>query len=384
MIPNNSRIIDFINGITGVGAGSQAVVNMPVNRRYHRVLFQCKAVNYTGGTALTTTKLTGSGDNALTVTPTVTNGVITSVAVVAGGSAYVTGDTITINDVTGSGFVGTVTAAGGVVSAVAVTSVGNATPVSPTTFFSSIKLLVNGVTMRDISPTSILKIITANPKESPGVALGELPIYFTPPWRNVNQSNDITSWDLFGQATFSIQLGISNLVTNPNLVGIQEYDYQRNTILQNGKSVPFLQPTAQHEFTFNIGSGRTDINTLPYNFPISRLWISGSVPGSISQVELYLDGNKAFEGTIEQLKQSYQDMGFWFGQPNYLSLNRSSVPALAAAYENPVKFDAAVLSDPDQRWGKAFRAANSLVLRVYSDAAQVLNVVQETLPGAYA
>src|SRR4051812_14998015 len=113
MVQNYGRIIQEINGINGVSANGNAVINMDVNKRYHRNVLQTSAINYTGGTGLATVKITGAGNNNLTVTPTVVNGVITAVAVVAGGTGYTTGDTITITDATGSGFVGTVTAGGG-------------------------------------------------------------------------------------------------------------------------------------------------------------------------------------------------------------------------------------------------------------------------------
>lgn len=380
-IANRGRLINFVNGITGVQAGSSAVLNLPVNQRYHRINFQCAAVNYTGGTGLATVALTGAGNDDLTVTPTVVNGVITAVAVVAGGTGYTTGDTITITDATGEGFVGTVTAAAGVVSAVAVTSIGTPTAINPADMLTGLKILVNGVNMRDIEPANILKLAMANGGYT---RRGELPVYFTPPWRNVNQQNEVTSWDLFGQSTFQMQIGIASTVTNPSLVAINEFDYMRNVRPEGKNQVPFLQPTAQHQFTWPIVAGRNDINTLPFNFPISRMWLQGSTPGAISQVEVLQDGNKVFEATLEQILQTYGDYGFSFGKPDYINSNWASSAALQSAYNEPAYFDCAFIADPDQRWWKALKSVNSLILRVYSDSAQALTIVQETLPGAYA
>lgn len=381
-ILNKGRLINFINGITGVSAGGQAVVNMPVNSRYHRLILQCKAINYKGGTAQKTTHLTGVGDDALTVTPTISNGVITSLAVIAGGTGYVTGDTITTTDATGKGFVGTVTALAGVVTDIAVTVKGVATAISPASFFTGVKLLVNGVNMRDIDASNIIRIAMANgyyPR------LGELPIMFTPPWRNVNPQNELTSWDLFGQSTFQIQLSIAPGLELVSLSGIQEFDYMRNIRPDaKGNAIPFLQPTAQHQFSWPIVAGRNDINTLPYDFPISRMWLRGSSPGNISQLEVFQDGNKAAEFTIEQLKQAYNEYGFTFGKPDLLNMTHATNPALAANYEPPIYFDAAFIADPDQRWFKALKCANQMILRVYSDVAQTLTIVQETLPGSFA
>lgn len=379
---NRGRLINFINGITGVSPGGQAVVNMPVNQRYHRLNFQCAAINYTGGTGLATVALTGTGNDDLTVTPTVVNGVITSVAVVAGGTGYTTGDTITITDATGTGFVGTVTAAAGVVTAVAVTSTGTASPVNPATLITSLKLLVNGVNMRDINVLDVLKIATANGQQ---LRLGELPIYFTAPWRNVNQQNELESWDLFGQSTFQLQIGISSVASLPSLIGTMEFDYMRNARPgPNNSVVPFLQPLAQHSFTWPIVAGRNDINTLPFSYPISRMFFQGSDPGEISQVEIYQDGNKVFEGTLAQLQQSYEEYDFWFGKHNYVFDQLAAGTAAIVGQYNPQEaYDAAFISDPDQRPWKALNCANSLVVRIYSNVAQNLTIVQETLPGSF-
>lgn len=381
MAINRGRLINFISGINGVTAGGNGIVNLPVNRRMHRLKFQCTAVNYTGGAGQAITAITGSG-TAATGTLTISNGVPTAITIVAGGSDWNVGDTFTIADATGTGFVGTVaTVTGGPPGALAtatVTVAGTPSAISPATFFSSMKLLVNGVNMRDISPADTIKIAQAN-----GLFpdLGELPIYFTAPWRNVNQANEVGSWDLFGQATFSIQFSISGTVTSPGLVGIEEFDYARN-LLPDGK--PFLQPTAHHAFGFPVVIGRNDINTLPIDYPISRMWIYGSTPGQLSQIELFQDGNKPMEATLEQMKESYQDYGFQFGRVNYENANWASSAALQGAIEQPVYFDAAFISDPDQRWGKALSVDKSMILRLYSAVAQQVTVVMETLPGAFA
>lgn len=382
---NRGRLINFINGITGVAAGGQAVVNMPVNQRYHRLNFQCAAVNYTGGTALAVTAITGAGISA-TVTPTVVNGVVTAVTVVAGGSGWVVGNTFTFTDATGTGFIGVVaTVTGGPPGALAtatVSSGGTASPVNPATLITSLKLLVNGVNMRDINVVDILKIATANGLQ---LRLGELPIFFTPPWRNVNQQNELQSWDLYGQSTFQLQIGISSTVSLPSLIGVAEFDYMRNVRPgPKGEAVPFLQPTAQHSFTWPIVAGRNDINTLPFSYPISRMWFQGSTAGQISQVEIYQDGNKVMEATLAQLQQAYEEYGFWFGKHNYVFDGLAAgTSAIVGQYNPEIAYDAAFISDPDQRPWKALNCANSMVVRIYSAIAQNLTIVQETMPGSF-
>lgn len=384
-VVNRGRLINFVNGITGVAAGGNAVVNLPVNQRYHRIIFQCQAVNYTGGTGLTVVKITGTG-TAATVTPTIVNGVVTAVTVVAGGSGWTVGDTFTFTDATGTGFIGTAaTVTGGPPGALAtatVSSGGTPSNIQASKLLAGIKLLVNGVNMRDIVPDLIQRINIAN-----GLfpALGELAIYFTAPWRNVNQQNETCSWDTYGQSTFQIQLQISSTVVNPSLVAINEFDYLRNVRPDDTdptKQVPFLQPVAQHSFTWPIVGGRNDINTLPFSFPITRMWLLGSVPGSIYQVEVQQDGNKPFEATTQQLQQAYQEFGFQFGAPNWN--NQTANNTTKGAFEPLAYYDAAFISDPDQRWWKALKVQNAMILRVYSTVAQNLTIVQETLPGSFS
>jgi hypothetical protein len=265
------------------------------------------------------------------------------------------------------------------VSAVAITVAGVASAMNPVDVIDQIKLLVNGVIIRDITPSSIMRIVNASGYVT---KRGEFPVYFTPPWRNVNQQNEVTSWDLFGQSTFEIQIQLKSTVTSPGVTGIQEYDFMRNVRPgPKGEQVPFLQPTAQHQFSFNVVAGRNDINTLPFAYPISRMWLLGSTPGNISQVEVYQDGNKVLEGTQSQIVQSYGEYGFRFSDPaNAFTLNQSGVNV----YTQPIYFDCAFVSDPDQRWWKALKCVNAMILRVYSDVSQAVTVVQETMPGSYA
>lgn len=251
-----------------------------------------------------------------------------------------------------------------------------------TDVISSVKILVNGVSIRDIAPADMLRIAMANgylPK------LGELPIFFTEPFTNVNEPPDVTSWDLFGQQSFQLQIGCA-VVTTPGITGSVEFDYLRN-LRPNGKEmVPFLQPVAHHSFSQPISAGRNDITTLPFDFPVRRIWLRGSSAGQITQVELYQDGNKVFEATQAQLVGMYRQYGFKFSQLDYIPWQNATGPADLAAdadIETPLYFDAAFLADPDQRWWKSLKAGQNLTLRVTSGAAQTLTTIVETMPGSF-
>jgi hypothetical protein len=392
---NRGRLINIINGINGVSAGGAAVINLPVNQRYHRNTLQCTAVNYTGGNSANalftgtitgaTTTTTGAGTGA-TLNLTVVNGAITAVAVNAAGSGYAVNDKLFPVDATGQGAsINVAAVSSGAVSTVTLLSGGAPSPISPVAFFSSIQQLVNGINMRDISPQDILNIATAN-----GILtnLGELPLYYTEPFFNVNQQNEIMSWDMFGQSTFTLKLNIAPGLVSPGLTGESEFDYLRNVRPgSNGGQIPFLQPVSQHSYGFNVVAGINRINTLPFDYPIRRLWINGTTPGNITGLIVYQDANKVFEvGTVQQMHQMYEDYGFQFGRPNYVNQTYATTATnvLKSQY-NPIGYyDMAYLSDPDQRIYKALSCDNSFVLQVTSAIAQAITVTMETLPGAYA
>ncbi len=393
---NRGRTTQFINGITGVSPGGNGIVNMDVNKRYHRNTLQTSAVNYTGGTAQATLKLTGAGNNNATVTPTIVNGVVTSVAVVAGGTGYVTGDTITIVDATGTGLVLTVTAAAGAITALVVTAVGTPSATNPATVISFLKQIVNGIVMRDIGVDRLLRIIRFNsPSDLSDSRLGELPLLYTERFFDINQLNEILSWDLFGQSTFTLQPGVNSLVTNPGIIGVMEFDYERNVRPVAGGLTPFLQPVAHHEYTLNVVGGLNLINTVPFDYPIRRLYFIGSTPGNITQLEILQDGNKVYEATVAQNEQQLSEQGFQAGQRNFLTemsagnTGVAGVPFNLAGNYNPQSFlqrpfDMTYVTDVDRRIQKALTCENSLVLRVTSAIAQSITIVAEYLPGSYA
>lgn len=383
---NRSRYIQFISGIQGIAAGSNATINMGMGRRYHRLKFQCQGViAYTGGTGLTTDALRSASKKAtgLTVTPTLSSGLPTALTVVSGGTNWNVGDTFVItNDSTGFGGVGTVLTVNA--SNVALTaSFSAAGPLDPTKFFTSVRLVVNGTTVRDVSPDTLLRLAVARGSLP---AYGELPIDFTEPTRNFLQNNDVTAWDMVGQNTFEILLGISTSVLSPNLTGSQEFDYLRNGFSDNkGNFVAINNQIKYREQSFNVGSGTTDINALSYVGAIQRLWLLGSSPNNIYRLEVYQDGEKRLEATQEQLIEMYQSYNYEFGRANWWNLNQNGVQSLLSyADVAPLNyFDAAFIPDVDGRLSDALLVSSELIVRVFSNVAQTVKVVMETAPGGY-
>jgi hypothetical protein len=382
-IINKGRLQNFISGISGVTPGGTAVINMPVNLRAHRLNFQTLGIAY-GVAGTTPTAVPATADAGVTFSVQTSLGVITGITatgtvstkadgdypILISGGLYTRPDGSTV--VLGGGALATYHVATLAVTGITLISGGVASPVPPELVITSVKQQVNGVNMRDISPTNILRVALANPRGNWVLGADEFCIFFTEFWRNFIAHNEITSWDLAGQNTWQLQLGISGAISAPALVGSYEFDFERNLRpARDAKGatsmVPFLQPVKQHQFSFPVPAGRFDLTTLPYDFPIARVWLyytdlSTGLPISdpISQLEIYQDNNKVLEQTIEQNRQSLNEYGF-----------------------NTSIFDAAFVADLDGRLYKALHCAKQFIVRVNSRVASNLNVVLETLPGAF-
>jgi hypothetical protein len=301
LVQNHNRIISPVPGFQGVAVSGNAVVNLPVNRRYHAIILNLTAGNQT--------------------------------------------------------------AVGSIVSAM--------------------RIVVNGVPVRTITPQQTIQIAQANgyyPR------LGELPIFFTEPYRGMQdiEPNDSTAWDMFGQSTFEIHLTFT-AATTPAVSGVLEYDYIPNT-LPDGK--PFLQIIGMHSHTLAVAAAQNDINTLKFRNPIRRLWFDSVTADTLSALQIKQDGNPVFEvATKAQMKQIYHRYGFYFDHESRTPYQNATGPAnlaLDADFEAITNFDHAYIADHDFRLWRALQVANDFNIRVTSGAAEALTIIAETVPGGYA
>ena len=383
-----------IDQLGGINVGNSIVlVNLDPDKRYHNIRLQVVAVNYTGGTALTATKLTGSG-TALTVDVTVNStGIVTAIAPHSGsaGSGWTTGDTMTFTDATGKGFVGTVTASAGAVTAIAITNVGTPSAAPAGSVLGIAQLLVNGTPVRDISCQQALNLALFNFKVTSSgaalyetISLGQMPFFFNEPWRKWTRWPDITSWDLVGQNTFSLKIAINTGWQQVGVVGTYEYDYNRNTVygvidqatyqsaLASGKApAPMLHIIAHHAFTPTLNAGQNILTgaQIPITAPILRMHCVGSTPGDLYQSILLQDGN-----TIEN--------GFIGAQNNGGQLDQLLEELIELGF-NTKLFDYSYVADKDQRIQNVLKFASSMKWSLYSTIAQGLTVVQESLHAVY-
>lgn len=133
---------------------------------------------------------------------------------------------------------------------------------------SYIRLLVNGVLIRDINVAELYKDNIANGR---AFVLGEIPIFFSEPWRASVFQEEATAWDVMDERTFTVQVAIAGGAAAPTLSAIAQFDYVRN----DGKEGrPGLNIVHWNRQTVNVAAAANDIKTLPKGV-IQRLTAHG-------------------------------------------------------------------------------------------------------------
>jgi hypothetical protein len=180
---------------------------------------------------------------------------------------------------------------------------GNGTASSdPQDSIEYVKHIVNGVVIRDLTPEQIIKIAQAN---FGGVAVTDhIPVYFSDPTRATIIGEEATSWDMFGQTSYVIEIKFKAGTTNPQATIQATYDFQRN--MANGS--PYLSIVKQHALTYNAPAGDLDIVNLPKDLPIQRMHIEPS-SGNVTAVEVSADGEAVFEASAAENAALHKDYG---------------------------------------------------------------------------
>jgi len=376
-----------------------------------------------------------------TVTPTILNGQVTGFTMSAGNSAtFAVGDTITIPDPTGQGCLLTCNSGTTLTTANwSLTSGGTAGPINPQKLITNVRITVNGQNMVDLPTQDIIGIAAANGFL---MGFGTLQLLFTEPWMNLLRDNETTSWDLFGQDSASITLTLASNVVSPGITGQISFDANRNTRaatqamvsagmqiqdatgkivpVKLGQRVPFLNPVGRRTYSQPLNVGQNDIITFPRNYPVRRMFFRGSSPGNLYRLKIQADGVTIFEGTAQQLYEAFNKYNFQVGNvfyapsgsgggygasanvgngsPSTQPLGGNLVPTTipngqllasnrgligTVALNGPYPYDLVWIADEDQRPWESMQIQQSWVVSVFSNAAQTLTTVIETLPGAY-
>jgi hypothetical protein len=214
-----------------------------------------------------------------------------------------------------------------------------------------VRLIVNGVVMRDLLPAQILGIAKMN-----GITpvTGHLPIYFSEPWRASVLGEESTSWDTFGQNTFTIEIGIDSGATAPGLKTLAVYDFGRNVSDGN----PFLAIVKQTQIAFNAPAGQFDMTTLPIRNPIQRIELVAA--SGITSVEVTRDSEKVYEATTAENAALLQAHGL----------------------SDPTEFAFPIVFDASQQISDNLTVDRDLVVRAVSGGAQTVTaVVEHRAPG---
>lgn len=262
------------------------------------------------------------------------------------------------------------------------TDAGSAASVS--TIITNVRLLVGGVTIRDLTAAQIVKIAQMNgyfPQ------LGELPIFFSEPWFPggwVNEPDDVTSWDMAGQSTFQVVLTLAG-GTTPGITGTYEYDYKRNALPDK---TPQLQIVTQKNFGFTTAAAQNVYTTLPTNFPIRRLMFDVGA-GTITGLQIKSNGSIIFNTTsFAQLQQYFRKFRMYQSQTDFTPLVNATGPAalgISAALQSVSYFSSIWAADMDSRLWRYLKVANNdLTLYVTTSNATTLNILQESVPDRYA
>jgi hypothetical protein len=435
MAKNLGRKRNVLTGWQGVVPGGTATLSIPLNGRFHRLILQCQGIYFSAvsGVALPMAIIKAANPAANvgsnTITPTIVNNQVTALTFAAGATAstnFTAGDLVGFIDPTGCYSYAVVGLVGGAVSWITVTAAsrqGIACPLDPRILFTSFHQLVNSNTMRDVSASTIIGIC-----EHYGYVpqTGSLPIFYTEPWRNWLKEYCGNSWDVTGQNTFQIQAGINPNVVNPAIYGTQEFDNFRNArtcTAQNqaylgtnpttgqpwaiGATVPFLDPITQHEATFNINAGgSTDITTLNFGNQITKLYGIGTSPGNIYRVDLLADNVLImqdlacdnYEANAQYGLQTGNKIyapqaggggfnGLSGGLPSWATISNTPTTTpngplndSTGSSSSPFAWDFVLAFDVAGRDWEGLNVSSGLILRVYSNATQVLKVVTEARP----
>lgn len=179
----------------------------------------------------------------------------------------------------------------------------------PTEILDYSRLIADGVVIRDLPPSYILKIAALN-----GItpATGELPSYFSEPWRASVTGEEATSWPMYYTRKLTLEMKFKSTAVAPSCVVMVSYDYAKN--VSDGKE--FASIVKQLTYANTVPSGNFDFTTLPKTFPIQRIHLLVST-GSVTSIEVYRNNEKVREGTAAQNSAFLKDYGIDASQFSY-------------------------------------------------------------------
>lgn len=389
--------IEPIAGITVTA--TQVTYTQNSDRRYHCNLHQVVAVNYTGGTTQAITMVSQNGHTTTGATATITVNAFNvplTAAIVAGGTGTVaTGDIVSIADPTGAGAQWTVTASGGVISALAyVANSATATAIDPRLVIGNVYITVG--TTNVIESTAAMEMfrwfLNQNFMQNSTPSLGQFPIFFRENWRNLTGSRANT-WDMAGQGIFSSKFNINPGYIGVNVTGVMIYDYIRNTsageidqvtyqgyVNAGSAPAPSLRIISRQLLTMTMTGGNYIMPTgnIPTGWPILRMHFFPATPGTISQVFMKSDSDTRLQGFVgaSQNGLTVDQVNEFLIENNFRRDMTNTAPSI-----NP---DFSFIADYDQRTANQLKVASVNMTITNSGGTQGLTVLLEQLKTSYS
>lgn len=168
----------------------------------------------------------------------------------------------------------------------------HATPAEIRSALTNIQFIVNGNVIRQFSATDAQQILLLNGET---LVNGFLPVYFSEPWRADYMDEEITSWDLAGERSFTIQIAATAPANPLTIRGYRIYDFKRNTI--DGK--PFASIVKWVKQSLNASLGENDFDQIPKTFPIQRIHCFAA-SAAITRTRVRSDSVEIFDQTFAQ------------------------------------------------------------------------------------
>jgi len=193
--------------------------------------------------------------------------------------------------------------------AATVAAAANTNPIDILATGQSVQLICDGVTIRSLSPTQILKIAALNGITA---AAGELPLYFSEPWRASVTGEESTSWPMYYNRKLTLQMTFAAGASAITCAVMASYDYAKN--VADGKD--FMAIVKQLQYQDTVPAGNFDFLLVPKQFPIQRVHLSVSA-GTVVSVEVYRNSEKIREGTTAQNSAFLKDYDIDASQFSY-------------------------------------------------------------------
>lgn len=164
---------------------------------------------------------------------------------------------------------------------------------------SEVRLLIDGVVQRVFSAAQLFAILAEN---GIGFQTGQLPIWFSEPWRRSVQGEEALAWGVADVATFQVEIDIAAGATAPTL-DVRAYVER--------KSQPLGPIVKWRRFTVApAATGVFNFSTLPRDAGnYGRLHFFENAAGDINSIEVIREGRQVFSADDADFEALMTELG---------------------------------------------------------------------------